>query len=298
MTERRRKAIIRRRIFVALVISVLIALSAVIAVIVATVKYEKNKKDDTSSIASIVSSAPQSSIDTSSSEQQESTEDTSSIEETSSKAETSSETTAAVKPTVTLDENYSRLLLVNGDNPLPADYDYGRNLTTIDKKYLNGWRNQINADILPYATAMVEAAWADGVQLYILSPYRSYEQQKTLFENQVARVGGDEDLAATVVARPGTSEHNTGLCADFNMAEEEFENTPMYKWMCENAADYGFILRYPKDKQHITGVIYEAWHWRFVGINQAKEIKKLGVTLEEYVEMKNLDPAADLYGDD
>ena len=68
--------------------------------------------------------------------------------------------------------------------------------------------------------------------------------------------------------------------------------------MCENAQDYGFILRYPKDKQHVTGVIYESWHWRFVGINYAKEIKELGVTLEEYVEMKNLDPTMDMYGDD
>lgn len=296
MTERRKKAIVRRRIFIALIIAVFVALSAVITLIIATVKYEKNKNDDPSSNVSHVSDIAQNSTNNSSVSDMPSQEVPS--DEQSPNSETSSESAAAVKPAKTLDANYSRLLLVNGDNPLPEDYDYGRNLTTIDKKYLNGWRNQINADVLPYATAMIEAAWDDGVQLYILSPYRSYESQETLFKNQVAKVGGDEDLAATVVARPGTSEHNTGLCADFNMAEEAFENTPMYKWMCENAADYGFILRYPKDKQHITGVIYEAWHWRFVGINHAKEIKQLGVTLEEYVKMKNLDPSADLYTDE
>ena len=119
-----------------------------------------------------------------------------------------------------------------------------------------------------------------------------------LFQKQVNAQGGDEEKAATVVARPGTSEHNTGLCADFNMADDAFESTSMYTWMCENAEDYGFILRYPKGKEHITGVIYESWHWRFVGINNAKEINELGVTLEEYIEMKNLDPTIDMYGDD
>ena len=145
---------------------------------------------------------------------------------------------------------------------------------------------------------MVAAAQADGVDLRVWSPFRSYAIQQDLFQKQLDRVGGDSEKAATVVARPGTSEHNTGLCADFNMASDAFEQTEKFTWMCENAEDYGFILRYPKDKQHITGVIYESWHWRFVGINNAKEINELGVTLEEFIEMKNIDPATDMYGDD
>ena len=72
------------------------------------------------------------------------------------------------------------------------------------------------------------------------------------------------------------------------MADDAFENTPMYDWMKENAEDYGFILRYPKDKQSITGVIYESWHWRFVGIDIAKKINKSGLCLEEYLEKNNL----------
>ena len=122
--------------------------------------------------------------------------------------------------------------------------------------------------------------------LRVWSPFRSYAIQKDLFQKQVNRVGGDEAKAATVVARPGTSEHNTGLCADFNMASDAFENTRMYQWMKENAEDYGFIMRYRSDKQPITGVIHESWHWRFVGIDVARQIKQMGVTLEEYLELK------------
>ena len=141
---------------------------------------------------------------------------------------------------------------------------------------------------------MVAAANADGVDLKVWSPFRSYAIQKDLFQKQVNRVGGDEEKAATVVARPGTSEHNTGLCADFNMASDSFEKTKMFTWMMENAEDYGFILRYPKDKIDVTGVIYESWHWRFVGINTAKEINEMGVTLEEYVEIKKIDWKSEL----
>ena len=184
---------------------------------------------------------------------------------------------------------------------MPDDYDtkVREYLVEIDPQYRNNnYVTQIHKDVYPYITAMVAAAQADGVNLKVWSPFRSYAIQNDLFQKQVDRVGGDEEKAATVVARPGTSEHNTGLCADFNMASDTFESTPMYTWMCENAEDYGFILRYPKDKQNVTGVIYESWHWRFVGINNAKEINELGVTLEEFIEMKKFDPAMDMYGDD
>ena len=196
---------------------------------------------------------------------------------------------------VELDANYSRLLLVNAEYPLPDDYDYGWNLTKIDEKYHNGQLDRIDAGVWPYMKAMVEAAWKDGVKLYVWSPYRSYNTQKMLFENRVKKEGGDEAKAALAVARPGTSEHNTGLCADFNMASSQFESTEMFTWMCEHAEDYGFILRYPNDKTDITGVMYESWHWRFVGINRAKEINKLGLTLEEYMELKKIDPQSGLY---
>lgn len=286
MTERRKKAIIRRRIFIALLAVLLAVLIALIAVIVAVIKNGSNTNNNNSSDISFVSSE----------------QNLSEPDDSSSQEDTPSEPEVFVTPTgVELDADFGRLLLINGENALPDDYDtkVREYLVEIDPQYRNNnYVTQIHKDVYPYITAMVAAAQADGVDLRVWSPFRSYAIQNDLFQKQVNRVGGDEEKAATVVARPGTSEHNTGLCADFNMASDTFESTPMYTWMCENAEDYGFILRYPQDKQHITGVIYESWHWRFVGIDVAKEINELGLTLEEYIELKNIDPAIDMYGDD
>ena len=285
MTERRKKAIIRRRIFIALVAALLAVVIALIAVIATIIKNGGNT-NDVSSDATLVSSK----------------DDVSSANDSSSKADAPSEPEIFITPTgVELDANFGRLLLINGEHALPDDYDSNvrEYLVEIDDQYRNNdYVTQIHKDVYPYITAMVAAAQADGVNLQVWSPFRSYAIQNDLFQKQVNRVSGDEEKAATVVARPGTSEHNTGLCADFNMASDAFENTPMYTWMCENAEDYGFILRYPQEKEHITGVIYESWHWRFVGINNAKLINELGVTLEEFIEMKAFDPTMDMYGDD
>ena len=289
MTDKRKKAIIRRRIFIALITVLVAVIIALITVVTAIVRYSVKTKDNQSEDIVVSSEDEISSVNDSSSKP-------SSSEDAVSKPQ------IFVTPTgVELDADFGRLLLINGKHALPDDYDtkVREYLVHIDNQYRNNdYVTQIHKDVYPYITAMVAAAQADGVDLRVWSPFRSYATQNDLFKKQVNRVGGDEEKAATVVARPGTSEHNTGLCADFNMASDAFENTPMYTWMCENAEDYGFILRYPKDKQPITGVIYESWHWRFVGINNAKEINQLGVTLEEYIEMKKFDPAMDMYGDD
>lgn len=289
MTEKRRKAIVRRRIFVALLVVILALLIALGYFIVTIINGSGSNTDSPSDVPI-------------SSDMAASNDSLPSGDTQSSKEETPSEPEIFVTPTgVELDANFGRLLLINGENALPDDYDtkVREYLVEIDPQYRNNnYVTQIHKDVYPYITAMVAAAQADGVNLKVWSPFRSYAIQNDLFQKQVNRVGGDEEKAATVVARPGTSEHNTGLCADFNMAGDAFESTPMYTWMCENAEDYGFILRYPKDKQHITGVIYESWHWRFVGINNAKLINELGVTLEEFIEMKKFDPAMDMYGDD
>ena len=295
MTERRKKAIIRRRIFMAIIALVFVALESIMVFAIVKVAKNGSKTNDNSS----------------SSENQSQTtpvENSSVVDTNNSSGNTSNESSTSdlpdtfVTPTgVTLDANFGRLLLINGENPLPDDYDtkVREYLVEIDDECRNNdYVTQIHKEVYPYITAMVAAAQAEGVNLQVWSPFRSYAIQNDLFKAQVNRVGGDEAKAATVVARPGTSEHNTGLCADFNMASDRFESTEMYAWMCENAEDYGFILRYPKDKQPVTGVIYESWHWRFVGINNAKEINDLGVTLEEYIEMKGIDPTVDMYTDD
>ena len=292
MAKKRRKLKKSFKILLALVLALIVAITALIVVIVATIK-NKDAIENMSSTDSTTSIT--SSVDTV-------TSDASSKDETSSKTETSSQAQSTNNSVeVGLDKKLGRLLLINGTNPLPSDYDTNVRayLVEIDPIYRNNNNvTKIHKDVYPYITAMVAAAQADGVDLKVWSPFRDYATQNILFQNQVNRVGGDEAKAATVVARPGTSEHNTGLGADFNMADDAFENTPMFTWMCQNAENYGFILRYPKDKQHITGVIYESWHWRFVGIENAKEMNRLGVTLEEYIEMKKLDPKMDMYGDD
>ncbi len=271
MATKRQKAIRRRNLFLCACGAVLLAAIAVIVLIVVLIigALDGDNKDDVSSTPreltdSIISASPL-------------------IPET-----------GEVPEGTDLDPTFTRLLLVNAENPLPEDYSYGENLTQIPSKYHNGQLDEINAEVWPYMQAMLEAAWADGVELYVWSPYRSYETQNMLFTNQVNRVGGDEEAAATVVARPGTSEHHTGLCADFNMASDSFAETPMYTWMQQNAEDYGFILRYPESAIDKTGVIYESWHWRFVGIDAAHDINRLGLTLEEYIEEKGLEPQGEL----
>ena len=193
-----------------------------------------------------------------------------------------------------LDSDYQNLLLVNGWNPLPEDFDYEGHLTEIPQKYIKGSLTQIDKDVWPYLKAMLDDAKAEGIDIGVWSPYRSYATQKWLFEKQVKKQIANgvpkeqaEDKAASIVARPGTSEHNTGLALDINCANDSFENTKAYKWLQKNAEDYGFVMRYSKEKQPKTGVIHESWHWRFVGINAAHEMNDLGMCLEEYVEYKN-----------
>lgn len=285
----RKQAIIRRRIFLSLVAAVLVLVVALVVFVVSAITSDSDdtKGGKNSSVTSNTSENAETKVSS------EEATDVSSIVSSSSENKTSSSGNALSEPEEStpqnpkLDADFGMLLLVNGENPLPDDYDRNvrKDLVEIDKKYRNNDNvTQIHKDVYPYITAMVAAAQKDGVDLRVWSPFRSYAIQKDLFQKQVNRVGGDEEKAATVVARPGTSEHNTGLCADFNMASDSFENTEMYTWMKENAENYGFVMRYRKDKQPITGVIHESWHWRFVGINHAKKMNKLDMCLEEYVE--------------
>lgn len=273
--EQRRKAIVKRRIFIVCCLAVLALFTALIGFAVKAIFGKKSDGKTNSDIS-------------------ESSETMSSSEQTSSE---SSPSYPAVGPNG-LDANFSILLLVNDKNPLPEDYDYEGNLTTIPTNYINGMLNQIDKDVWNYMKAMIDAQRETQTDsknwLYVRSPYRSYATQKMLFTNQINRnlnagLSSEEaeTKAATVVTRPGRSEHNTGFSADFNIAEDSFESTPMFTWMQEHAAEYGFVLRFPKDKQDKTGIVYESWHYRFVGINTAKEMNRLNMCLEEYVEYLN-----------
>lgn len=141
--------------------------------------------------------------------------------------------------------------------------------------------------------AMCAAAEADNVTLLVISSFRPHARQEVLFQNQLNKVTAENpslseqqaiDKAATVVAYPGSSEHELGLAVDFNSVEETFENTAQFAWLQSHAAEYGFVMRYAKQKQDITGVIYEPWHYRYVGKEHAQKMNELGYCLEEYVE--------------
>ena len=137
---------------------------------------------------------------------------------------------------------------------------------------------------------MASEAEKENLHLYICSGYRSVERQERNFENKIDKYlnqgyGKIEatQMAATIILPPGTSEHNAGLAMDICSLEQDFEETKEFRWLSENAADYGFILRYPEDKQDVTKIIYEPWHWRYVGVETAKEMKASGQCFEEYL---------------
>lgn len=127
---------------------------------------------------------------------------------------------------------------------------------------------------------MKAAAAKDGISLWNASGYRSYWYQSTLYWNYVSRDG--QAAADRYSARPGHSEHQTGLALDINNPSSSFNGTKEAKWIAAHCAEYGFILRYPKGKESVTGYMYESWHVRYVGKELAKKITDSGLTMEEY----------------
>ena len=182
------------------------------------------------------------------------------------------------------------LLLVNQKYILPEDY-------TVQTAEVKGGGQSLDHRVVPHYNEMIAAAEADGIDLIPVSGYRSLSRQKSNFTRKIdyySSLGYSKAeatrLAAKIVLMPGTSEHNAGLAMDFGTngnytLDENFANTDAFRWLSENAADYGFILRYEEDTQDITMITYEPWHWRYVGVEAAKEIKAQGVTLEEYLGM-------------
>lgn len=182
------------------------------------------------------------------------------------------------------------LKLVNRQNLL----ENNTNIQTakIEARFARDVGMKYDARAVSYLNAMCAAAEKDGVSLLVISSFRLHSRQVTLFQNQLKKVQANNpqlseqaaiDKAATVVAYPGSSEHELGLAVDFNSVEETFENTKQFAWLQAHAAEYGFVMRYPKSKQGITGVIYEPWHYRYVGKDHAAKMNQLGYCLEEYV---------------
>jgi zinc D-Ala-D-Ala carboxypeptidase len=192
-----------------------------------------------------------------------------------------------IKPkltTITAD-NWN-IMLINSDYYLPESYNF-KLATAI-------YPAKLDARAAGYYAEMYNAAKKEGITLNptsVNAGYRSIDTQKMLFDNRIKKYE-DQGYNRTVAVQkaskinqpPGCSEHNAGLAMDIISTQTTFADTKAFKWLNNNAADYGFILRYPEDKQAITKIMYEPWHWRFVGVEHAKAIKASGLCLEEYLE--------------
>ena len=181
-------------------------------------------------------------------------------------------------PSTNLNTNY---LLVNKFNYLDRNY-IPNNLELLDNSYAKSGIYLVK-EAKDNLERLISDAKNAGMNIRVISAYRSYSYQENLYNNYVKNDGVEN--ADTYSARPGYSEHQTGLVVDVTRAFDDFnnfENTNEYTWMLENAHNYGFILRYPKDKENITTYSFEAWHYRYVGIELAKKIKASNLTFDEY----------------
>ena len=177
-----------------------------------------------------------------------------------------------------------RLILVNYENELPENFKV--ELANIDsiRKFDKRAINELNQ--------MLKDLKKSGIyNIWVQSAYRSVEYQNEIFNNKIdtyMETGLTKEEAENQtlksINKPGTSEHNLGLAVDFNYVDNNFESLKGFKWLLENAENYGFILRYKKEKENITKIEYEPWHWRYVGKEHAKKINELDMCLEEYIK--------------
>lgn len=196
--------------------------------------------------------------------------------------------TANSGPRTDIDPDAWNLMLVNSTHPIDETY-------APTTKSING-EEEVDERIYDATMEMLQAAEDEGYSLLVCSAYRPYDLQVRLFNEQIDSVMSTQDvseeeareIAGTVVAVPGTSEHQTGLSMDIvtmdhQTLDEEVLQTPEIQWLYNNCHKFGFIVRYPQNKMNETGIIYEPWHYRYVGIEAATEIMTRGITLEEYL---------------
>ena len=203
-----------------------------------------------------------------------------------------------------ISNNGWNLLLLNKNNILPTNYE-------VNLKQITGTSIRLESPVVDAFNSMYFDATKVGLALTPYSGYRTFESQRRLFENKIYALeveaageyanGGSYDAqgnyiepvkkdiktivneAASYVCMPGCSDHNAGLSIDIVSQNDDFEQSEEYKWLCQNAHNYGFVLRYPSDKEKITGMHFQPYCWRFVGINAAKEMKEKNLCLEEYL---------------
>ena len=225
-------------------------------------------------------------------EQEEEPEGGNSPSDTEDSADKPGDGTSESLEPMTLEESevQGMLILVNKTHPLDRTYKPD-DLEKI--KYYAPDRSKagryLRAEAADAFHKMVEKASEEGIELKMTTAYRSYDFQKLLYDNYVKKEG--EAAANRYSAKPGQSEHQTGLAADVSSPSVDYQLTQEYgetnegKWLAAHAHEFGFIIRYPKDKEDITGYLYEPWHVRYVGISAAAEIYEKDLTLEEYLNI-------------
>lgn len=223
--------------------------------------------------------------------------DTASVRSDASSQTASAQTSSSDTTPVIRKDDWS-LILVNVDHPLEKELT--ENLCNLKVAKVDKGR-KFDERAAEYLYQMFDAAKADGINLYSRSTHRTISLQTIYYDshvNQYKKQGMTEEEAKKkteeYTARPGTSEHHTGLAIDITTDEWEnagkglstsFEKTDAAKWLKENAHKYGFILRYPKEKEEITKIKYEPWHFRYVGVEHATYIYEHGLCLEEYLDL-------------
>ena len=182
------------------------------------------------------------------------------------------------------DTSKGNTMLVNKYNALSKDYEV-ENLTNISKTYSYGDNKKLNKEAYDAFINLADDAKKEGYTILIVSSYRTYQDQEDVWKDYKASFGTKK--ADAYAARAGSSEHETGLAidvADYYDKNDKFEDTESFQWMQANAHKYGYILRYPKEKENITGYSYEAWHYRYVGVETATKVYNEGITYDEYYE--------------
>ena len=180
------------------------------------------------------------------------------------------------------DISLNNLMLTNKFHRLSEDYNPD-DLVDISNVYSYGENQKLKKDAYDAFIEMFNEAKKDNVTLIVNSSYRSYEIQDKTYSDYSSWYGVNE--ADKIAARPGFSEHQTGLAIDimtYKANRNNFEETDAFKWLENNAYKYGYILRYPKDKEYLTGYSYESWHYRYVGVDVASYIRDNNITYDEY----------------
>lgn len=180
------------------------------------------------------------------------------------------------------DINKKELMLTNKYNYLDDAYD-STNMVTVSNRYSYGENQMLTSDTFDAFKRMFDDAKKENLTLIVNSSYRSYAEQDEIYEKYKKNKG--EEYADSIAARPGFSEHQTGYAIDlitYGATSSTFEETDEFRWLQNNAYKYGFILRYPKDKEYLTGYSYESWHYRYVGLSAAKIIHDENITFDEY----------------